>query len=64
MKINERICLNGQPVSDEEFLRAFEKVKTTVDEMAELASLIRPILNSCLEWEWWYLLKMSELYNP
>lgn len=34
VKINERICLNGQPVSDEEFLRAFEKVKTTVDEMS------------------------------
>ena len=40
VKINERICLNGQPVSDEEFLRAFEKVKTTVDEMRGSGSII------------------------
>lgn len=34
VKINERICLNGQPVTDQEFLNAFEKVKTTIDEMS------------------------------
>lgn len=35
VKVNERICLNGQPVSDERFTEVFEKVKNTVDRMGE-----------------------------
>lgn len=33
VKLNERICLNGKPVDDETFLKAFCMVKDKVDEM-------------------------------
>lgn len=34
VKMNERICLNGEPVSDAVFLKAFHIVKDKVDEMS------------------------------
>lgn len=33
VKINERICLNGEPVDDETFLKVFSIVKNKADEM-------------------------------
>ncbi len=33
VKINERICLNGEPVDDGTFLEAFDIVKDRIDEM-------------------------------
>ena len=35
VKINERIQIDGIPVTDEEFAAGFERVKTVVDKMAE-----------------------------
>lgn len=35
VKINERICLNGEPVGDEIFRKAFCIVKNKIDEMGE-----------------------------
>lgn len=35
VRINERFCVQGKPVSDEKLVRAFEKVKAVMDEMAE-----------------------------
>ena len=35
VRINERICLNAEPVSDETFTNAFVKVKETVDRMGQ-----------------------------
>lgn len=32
-KMNERIRINGEPISDEEFVRIFETVKAVVDQM-------------------------------
>lgn len=34
VKMNERICLNGEPVTDAAFLKAFHIVKNKVDEMS------------------------------
>lgn len=33
VKINERFCIQGKPVSDEKLVRAFEKVKPVMDDM-------------------------------
>lgn len=41
VRINERFCVQGKPVSDERLIWAFEKVKMVMDEMVE-AGLAHP----------------------
>ena len=33
VRMNERISVNGEDISDEEFMRTFEEIKTTVDDL-------------------------------
>ena len=54
VKMNERIMIDGVPVSDEVFSEVFTQTLGAVKQM-EAEGLEHPtFLNFCLEWECWH----------
>lgn len=57
--MNERIRMDGEPVSDETFTRLFLRTQQSVRRMEAEAFLIRAFLNFCSGWRWQALRKQA-----